>query len=270
MKTIFYDTLEDFMEVFMDDFLVFGKSFDSCLANLERMLVRCEETNLVLNWEKCHFMVKKGIVVGHKIIRAGIEVDRAKIDVIAKLPYPTNVKGVRSFLGHVGFYRRLIRWVLLLQGFDIKIKDNKGTENLAADYLPRLKNPNLGTLMKDEIADEFRDEHLMILKDDLNDDEPCYADYVNYIVGKIVPPKWTPEKRRRVIKRILERSVGYNPKNWSEQLNDASCAFRTAYKTPIGCTFFRLVYGKACLLPVETEHRAYWALKQCDMDLTTT
>ncbi|GKA97216.1 reverse transcriptase domain-containing protein [Tanacetum coccineum] len=73
------------------------------------MLARCEKTNLVLNWEKCHFMVKEGIVLGHKISRAGIEVDREKIDVIAKLPYPTNVKGVRSFLGHAGFYRRFIK-----------------------------------------------------------------------------------------------------------------------------------------------------------------
>ncbi|GJS04681.1 reverse transcriptase domain-containing protein [Tanacetum coccineum] len=105
MTAIFHDMVEDFMEVFMDDFSVFGNSFDCCLANLDRMLARCEETNLVLNWEKCHFMVKEGIVLGHKISGAGIEVDRAKIDVIAKLPYPTNVKGVRSFLGHAGFYR---------------------------------------------------------------------------------------------------------------------------------------------------------------------
>ncbi|GJV83648.1 reverse transcriptase domain-containing protein [Tanacetum coccineum] len=73
------------------------------------MLARCEETNLVLNWEKCHVMVKEGIVLGHKISGVSIEVDRAKIDVIAKLPYPTNIKGVRSFLGHVGFYRRFIK-----------------------------------------------------------------------------------------------------------------------------------------------------------------
>ncbi|GKC18033.1 reverse transcriptase domain-containing protein [Tanacetum coccineum] len=109
MTAIFHDMVEDFMEVFMDDFSVFGNSFDCCLANLDRMLARCEETNLVLNWEKCHFMVKEGIVLGHKISGAGIEVDRAKIDVIAKFPYPTNVKGVRSFLGHAGFYRRFIK-----------------------------------------------------------------------------------------------------------------------------------------------------------------
>ncbi|GKC52880.1 hypothetical protein Tco_1075625 [Tanacetum coccineum] len=107
MTAIFHDMVEDFMEVFMDDFSVFGNSFDCCLANLDRMLARCEETNLVLNWEKCHFMVKEGIVLGHKISGAGIEVDRTKIDVIAKLPYPTKVKGVKSFLGHAGFYRRI-------------------------------------------------------------------------------------------------------------------------------------------------------------------
>ncbi|GJX60490.1 reverse transcriptase domain-containing protein [Tanacetum coccineum] len=76
------------------------------------------------------------------------------------------------------------------------------------------------------------------------------------------------EVTNRAIKRILERSVEYNPKDWSEKLNDALWAFRTAYKTPTGCTPFRLVYGKACHLPVEIEHKAYWALKQCNMDLT--
>ncbi|GJQ91527.1 reverse transcriptase domain-containing protein [Tanacetum coccineum] len=109
MMAIFHDMIEKTMEVFMDDFSVFGDSFDSCLSNLERMLKRCEDTNLVLNWEKCHFMCKEGIVLGHKISKSGIEVDRAKIDVIAKLPHPTTVKGVRSFLGHAGFYRRFIQ-----------------------------------------------------------------------------------------------------------------------------------------------------------------
>ncbi|GJY39358.1 reverse transcriptase domain-containing protein [Tanacetum coccineum] len=73
------------------------------------MLQRCKDTNLCLNWEKSHFMVKEGIVLGHKISKKGIEVDKAKIDVIAKLPYPTTVKGVRSFLGHAGFYRPFIK-----------------------------------------------------------------------------------------------------------------------------------------------------------------
>ncbi|GKC63316.1 hypothetical protein Tco_1095914 [Tanacetum coccineum] len=113
---------------------------------------------------------------------SGIEVDRAKIDVIAKLPYPTNVKGVRSFVGMLDF--------------------SEGAENLVADHLSRLENLDLGTFTEEEITDEFPDEHLMILKTKLNNDEPWYADYVNYIVGKIVPPNWTPEKRKRFFSQV--------------------------------------------------------------------
>ncbi|GJV21304.1 reverse transcriptase domain-containing protein [Tanacetum coccineum] len=109
MMAIFHDMIEKTMEVFMDDFSVFGDSFSTCLSHLDKMLKRCEDTNLVLNWEKNHFMVKEGIVLGHKISKSGIEVDRAKVNVIAKLPYPTTVKGVRSFLGHAGFYRCFIQ-----------------------------------------------------------------------------------------------------------------------------------------------------------------
>ncbi|GKB63089.1 reverse transcriptase domain-containing protein [Tanacetum coccineum] len=89
MMAIFHDMIEETMEVFMDDFSVFGDSFSSCLSHLDKMLKRCEDTNLVLNWEKCHFMVKEGIVLGYKISKSGIEVDRVKFDVIAKLPPPT-------------------------------------------------------------------------------------------------------------------------------------------------------------------------------------
>nr|GEX06878.1 DNA-directed DNA polymerase [Tanacetum cinerariifolium] len=109
MIAIFHDMIEKTMEVFMDDFSVFGNSFQTCLSHLEKMLKRCEDTNLCLNWEKSHFMVKEGIVLGHKISKERIEVDKAKVDVIAKLPHPTTVKGIRSFLGHAGFYRRFIQ-----------------------------------------------------------------------------------------------------------------------------------------------------------------
>ncbi|GJY57684.1 reverse transcriptase domain-containing protein [Tanacetum coccineum] len=97
------------MEVFMDDFLVFGNSFKTYLSHLDKMLQWCEDINLVLNWDKSHFMVKKGIVLGHKISKNRIEVDKAKVDVIAKIPHPTTVKGIQSFLGHAGFYRRFIK-----------------------------------------------------------------------------------------------------------------------------------------------------------------
>nr|GFA69009.1 reverse transcriptase domain-containing protein [Tanacetum cinerariifolium] len=109
MLAIFHDMVEKTMEVFMDDFSVFGNSFENCLSRLDKMLQRCEDTNHSLNWEKSHFMVKEGIVLGHKISKNGIQVDRAKVDVIAKLPHPTTVKGVRSLLGHAGFYLRFIQ-----------------------------------------------------------------------------------------------------------------------------------------------------------------
>ena len=96
------------MEVYIDDITVYGGSFEECLINLETVLHRCIEKNLVLNWEKCHFMVSQEIVLGHIISEKGIKVDKAKIDLIFKLPSPTNVETVRQFLRHVGFYRRFI------------------------------------------------------------------------------------------------------------------------------------------------------------------
>ncbi|RVW47629.1 Retrovirus-related Pol polyprotein from transposon opus [Vitis vinifera] len=109
MLSIFSDMVERIMEVFMDDITIYGGTFEECLVNLEAVLKRCIEKDLVLNWEKCHFMVRQGIVLGHIISEKGIEVDKAKVELIAKLPSPTTVKGVRQFLGHAGFYRRFIQ-----------------------------------------------------------------------------------------------------------------------------------------------------------------
>ena len=100
----------------MDDFSVYGKSFDDCLSNLDRVLQRCEQTNLVLNWEKCHFMVNEGIVLGHKISERGIEVDKAKVDAIEKMPCPKDIKGIRSFLGHASFIGDLSKTFLKFLG----------------------------------------------------------------------------------------------------------------------------------------------------------
>nr|GEU81908.1 reverse transcriptase domain-containing protein [Tanacetum cinerariifolium] len=122
MMAIFHDMIEKTMKVFMDDFSVFGDSFSSCLSYLDQMLKRCEDTNLVLNLEKCHFMVKEDIVLSYKISESGIKVDRAKVDVIAKLSHPTSVKGA---------------------------------ENLAADHLSRLENPHQDELEKKEITETF-------------------------------------------------------------------------------------------------------------------
>ena len=109
MISIFSDMLQDTIEVFMDDFLVVGDSFDRCLSHLAEVLKRCEDCNLVLNWKKCYFIVKEGIVLGHRISEKGIKVDRAKVECIERLPPPISVKGLRKFLGHVGFYRKFIK-----------------------------------------------------------------------------------------------------------------------------------------------------------------
>ena len=332
MMAIFSDMVEKTIEIFMDDFSVMGNSFDNCLKNLRAVLARCEEINLVLNWEKCHFMVQEGIVLGHRISARGIEVDKANIEAIEMLPPPSSVKGIRSFLGHAGFYRRfikdfsqiakplsnllvqgipfefdpqclhafsvlkdklisapivvapdwsypfelmcdasdfaigavlgqkrekifqviyyasrtlndaqlnyattekellaivfafdkfrpylignkvvvhidhsaikylmtkkdakprLIRWVLLLQEFDIEIKDKKGTENLVADHLSRLE----GARDDVQVNDEFPDEKLFAIED--KKAVPWFADYVNYLVAKVIPPEFNYQKKKR-------------------------------------------------------------------------
>ncbi|GJW01116.1 reverse transcriptase domain-containing protein [Tanacetum coccineum] len=231
MIAIFQDMLETSMEVFMDNFSVFGDSFDSCLNNLEQMLIQCKQAHLVLNWEKCHFMVTEGIVLGHKVSRKGLEVDKAKIDVIAKLPPPTNVKAVRIvFTDHAAikylFLKqdakpRLIRWILLLQEFDIKIKNKKGAENIAADHLSRLEKPNLKELKDEEINDEFPDEFLMSIKTN-EKESPWFSDFGRTnLVGGILRKGLTYAQRvlRRphqvfgaaawgVVRRTIDQSDG--------------------------------------------------------------
>lgn len=87
----------------------YGDSFNACLTNLKKILRRCLESNLVLSYEKCHFMIDQGLILGHIVSAKGIEVDKAKVATIKTLPYPSNVREIRSFLGHVGFYRRFIK-----------------------------------------------------------------------------------------------------------------------------------------------------------------
>nr|GEZ83907.1 reverse transcriptase domain-containing protein [Tanacetum cinerariifolium] len=453
----------------------------------------------------CDSCQRQGIVLGNKISKKGIEVDKAKIEVISKLPHPTTVKGIHSFLGHARFYRRfikdfskisrpmthlleknssfifsneciqafrtlkdkltessiliapkwdqpfgliiiytdhsalrylfakkdakarLLRWILLLQEFDFKVIDTRKAENYAADHLSRLKNPYENIFDPKEINKTFPLESLnkgmasqqkqKFFKDARHYfwDDPylfrTYADQIirrcvagkeaidilnafhsgptgghygaNYIAKKVfdsgfywpsiykdafelvkrcdscqrqgkisqkdempqnfiqiyeifdvwgidfmgpfpsskgnkyilvavdylskwVEAKALPTNDARVVvkflkslfswfgtpkaiisdrgtqfcndqfsrvmaklKRILERTVGENRASWSDKLKDALWAFRTAFKTLIGCTPYRLVYGKACYLPLELEHMAYWALKHANLDLKT-
>jgi hypothetical protein len=88
MMAVFSKFIEEIVEVFMDDFSVYGKTFMDCLANLHKVLTRCAEVDLVLNWEKCHFMVMQGIVLGHVISERGIEVDKANVETDEQLPPP--------------------------------------------------------------------------------------------------------------------------------------------------------------------------------------
>ncbi|GJS26276.1 reverse transcriptase domain-containing protein [Tanacetum coccineum] len=364
---IFHDMIEETIEVFMDDLSVFRDSFSSCLSHLDKMLKRCEDTNLVLNWKKCHFMVKEGIVLGHKISKFGIEVDKAKIDVIAKLPHPTSVKGIRSFLvlsktivytDHSALKYllakqdakpRLLRWILPLQELDFIIRDKKEAENFAADHLSRLENPHQDVLENKEITETFplKTLGMVTFRGDSSDVFPAKKPLISSRLAIMDPPgdimvpttplrkslipdsfgipftempmTWShgvtlvnvkakshnvmkclkmqfkfarsftcgasiswdrsrlhegtithristtyhPQMSRQVevsnrgLKLILERTVGENHASWSDKLDDALWAFRTAFKTPIGCTPYKLVYEKACHLPIELEHKAY-------------
>ena len=102
MMFMFLDLVEEVLEIFMDDLTVYGSSFEHCPKILGTILHRCQDKNLALNWEKCHFMVTEGIVLGHRISVAGLEVDQGKVSIIKTHLPPTTVKGIRSFLGHAG------------------------------------------------------------------------------------------------------------------------------------------------------------------------
>nr|GEW86175.1 reverse transcriptase domain-containing protein [Tanacetum cinerariifolium] len=322
-------------------------TFQSCLSHLEKMLKRCEDTNLCLNWGKSHFMVKEGIVLGHKISKNRIEVDKAKVDVITKLPHPTTVKGIQSFLRHAGFYRsdfaigvvlgkrqekhfkpihyasktmteaksnytttkkemlvvvyafekfwsylimnksivytdhsslkylfakkdskaKLLRWVLLLQEFTFKVIDTKGAENLAVDHLSRLENPHQNssegvytakkplTFLRLATMDPPGDTIAQItLPRSDRGTHFCNDQFAKVMLKYGVTHRFaTPyhpqtsgqaEVSNRGLKRILERTVGENRASWSDKLEGALWAFRTACKTSIGCTPYKLVYGK--------------------------
>nr|GEX23719.1 reverse transcriptase domain-containing protein [Tanacetum cinerariifolium] len=255
--------------------------------------------------------------LGHKISKSGIEVDRAKVDVFAKLPHPTTVKGVRSFLGHADFYHRFIQdfskiyrpMTHLLEkeapfvfskecidAFDTLKKKlteasiliirryvhgQEAFEILKACHEGPTGGHHGANLTAKKIFDAsffwpsiYRDAHEMIKTCDIcqrqgkiSQRNEMPQNIIQYGVTHRLATAYHPQTSGQVevsnhgLKRILERTVGEN--------HDALWAFRTAYKTPIGCTPYKLVYGKSCHLPIELEHRVYWALKHVNFDLKT-
>nr|GEW56685.1 reverse transcriptase domain-containing protein [Tanacetum cinerariifolium] len=416
MMAIFHDMIEKIMEVFMYDFLVFGDSFSSCLPHLDTMLQRCENTNLVLNWEKCHFMVKEGIIarpmthlleketsfVFSKDCIDAFETLKKKLTeapilvvpdwnlpfelmcdasdfvigavlgqlyafekfrpylVVSKSIVYTDHSALKYLLSKQDAKPRLLRWVLLLREFDIIIRDKNRTENLAVDHLSRLENPHKDVFENKDINEKFPLETLGKISSGSTpwDEMPqnviqvceisdvwgidfmgpfpslrgnrytlVAVDYLSkWVEAKALPTNdarvvvkflkslfagfrtsraiisdrgthfcndkfakvtskygvthhlaiaYHPqtsgqvEVSNRGLKRILKRMVGENRASWSEKLEDALWAFRTAYKTPIGCTPYKFIYEKSCHLPIELEHKAYWALKHVIFNLKT-
>nr|GEV33624.1 reverse transcriptase domain-containing protein [Tanacetum cinerariifolium] len=364
MLAIFYDMVEKTMEVFMDDFSVFRNSFENYLSRLDKMLQRCEDTNVSLNWEKSHFMVKEGIVLGHKISKKEIKVDKAKVDVIAKLPHPITVKDFANY--HAGnfivkgmtsqqykFFKDMKHY-FLDDPFLFKICADQvirrcvyGKE--ALDILEAYHNGPTGghhganltakkifdagffwhTIYKDaheffKNCDSCQRQGKISQRDEMpqnsiqiceifdveakalpTNDARVVCKFLKSLFARFGTPRaiisdhgthfcndqfakvmlkyevthrlstayhlqtsGKVEVSNRGLKRILERTIGENRASWSDKLDDALWAFRIAYKTPIGCTPYKLVYGKACHLLIELEHKAYWALKQANFDLT--
>nr|GEW21682.1 retrovirus-related Pol polyprotein from transposon 17.6 [Tanacetum cinerariifolium] len=201
---------------------------------------------------------------------------------------------------------RLLRWVLLLQEFTFKVIDTKGTENLTANHLSRLENPHQNVLDPKEINESFPLKTLNLVSTHGNQSISWFADFANYHAGNFIIKDMSSQQKSKFFKdvkyyfwddpfmfkicadQVIRRcvsgqkateilkachygptGVGENRASWLDKLDDALWAFRTAYKSPIGCTPYKLVYEKACYLPVDLEHKAYWALKYVNFDLKT-
>nr|GEV67967.1 reverse transcriptase domain-containing protein [Tanacetum cinerariifolium] len=208
-------------------------------------------------WEKSHFMVKEGIVLGHKISKNRIEVDKAKVDVITKLPHPTTVKDTTFFFSKecVEAFQTLKKKlteapILVAPDWDLSFELMCDASDFA-----------IGAVLGDRGTHFCNDQFAKVM--------------LKYGVTHRLATAYHPqtsgqvEVSNRSLKRILGRTIGENRASWSDKLDDALWAFHTTFKTPIGCTPYKLVYGKVCHLPIELEHKAYWALKHYNYYLLT-
>nr|GEV84432.1 reverse transcriptase domain-containing protein [Tanacetum cinerariifolium] len=206
---------------------------------------------------------------GHKISKSGLEVDHAKVDVIAKLPHSTTMKGNfivkgmssqknKKLFKDVKHYFWDDPYLFQICADQIIRRCVHGQE--AFDILKACHERPIGAIMvlilprKRPFSSSRGNKYILVA-----------VDYLS----KWVETSGQVEVSNRGLKRILERTVGQNCASWLDKLNDALWAFRTAFKTPIGCTPYKLVYGKSCHLPIELEHKAYWALKHANFDLKT-
>nr|GEX04881.1 DNA-directed DNA polymerase [Tanacetum cinerariifolium] len=238
MLAIFHDMVEKTIEVFMDEFSVFGNSFENGLSRLEKMLQRFEDTNLCLNWEKSHFMVKEGIVPGHKISKNGIEVDKAKVDVISKLPHPTTVKGAVLGKCHEKHFKpihyaskmmtdaesnytttekEMLAVVYAFEKFRLYLIMNKiivHTDHSALKYLFAKKDAKARLLRWvlllqefdfKEINETFPLEMLSMVTFRGDSSAPWFADFANYYAGNfIVKAKALPTNGAQVVCKFLK------------------------------------------------------------------
>nr|GEV07907.1 reverse transcriptase domain-containing protein [Tanacetum cinerariifolium] len=267
-------------------YYVLKKGGFTVVKNEENELI---PTRLVTGWrEKGHFMVKEGIVLGHKISKNRIEVDKTKVDVIAKLPHPTIVKGKISQRDEmpqnfIQVYEIVDVWGIEFMGPFPPSRGNKYIL-VAIDYLSKWVEVKALPTNDALVVCKFLKSLLSWFGTPRAIISDCGTYFCNDQFAKVMlkygvthrlATAYHPqtsgqlEVSNRGLKRILERTVGKNRAAWSDKLDDALWAFRTAFKTPIGCTPYKLVYGKTCHLPIELEHKAYWALKHCNYDLLT-